>query len=275
MPKIIISLNLLVLLTASLAALSAAPMTAASSGSTSPDQTKQLLLQRYEQIKPKKWGENLPGVKTHLTHLNKKDKVIALTFDACGGSKGSGYDKKLIDYLIHEQIPATLFVNARWIDANPAIFLELAKNPLFEIENHGYEHRPLSVTGKAAYGIRGTKNVAAVVDEVSKNEEKIAKLTGRRPLYFRSGTAYYDDVAIHIVQDLGLEPVNYNLLGDAGATYNTKQVEAALMKAKNGSIVIGHMNHPEKDTAEGVMKAIPKLQKAGFRFVLLEQYPLQ
>lgn len=60
-------------------------------------------------------GLKITGV---LTRLATKDKVIALTFDACGGKGGSGYDRKLIDYLIKENIPATLFINARWIDAN-------------------------------------------------------------------------------------------------------------------------------------------------------------
>jgi hypothetical protein len=35
------------------------------------------------------------------------------------------------------------------------------------------------------------------------------------------------------------------------------------------------MNHPEKDTAEGVMAAIPELCAQGFRFVRLSEYPLQ
>ena len=235
---------------------------------------KQALVKRYEHSKPKKWGDKISGVMTRLDTKDTKDKVIALTFDACGGPHGNGYDKKLIDFLVQEHIPATLFVNARWIDANPKTFATLAQNPLFEIENHGYEHRPLSVTGKSVYGIRGTKNASQVIDEVSLNENKIEKLTGRKPLYFRSGTAFYDDIAVRIVHDLGLQAVNYNVLGDAGATYNKKQVYKALMKAKNGSIVLCHMNHPEKETAEGVIKVIPDLKKAGFRFVLLSDYPL-
>jgi peptidoglycan/xylan/chitin deacetylase (PgdA/CDA1 family) len=40
-------------------------------------------------------------------------------------------------------VPATLFVNARWIEANPRQFRQLAADPLFEIANHGTEHRPL------------------------------------------------------------------------------------------------------------------------------------
>ncbi|SDN40421.1 Peptidoglycan/xylan/chitin deacetylase, PgdA/CDA1 family [Paenibacillus sp. yr247] len=229
------------------------------------------LIDLYSTVTPKKWGEHVPGVRTHLV---TKEQVIALTFDACGGKEGSGYDEKLIDYLIKENIPATLFVNARWMAANPETFARLAVNPLFEIENHGTEHRPLSVNGRLAYGIAGTKNVNEVIHEVTDNADQIEKLTGRRPMFFRSGTAYYDDVAAAIVHDLGFQLAGYNVLGDAGATYTTEQVYNALIKARSGSIVLAHMNHPEKDTAEGVMKAVPVLQKAGFRFVHLASYTL-
>ncbi|MEC0230386.1 polysaccharide deacetylase family protein [Paenibacillus alba] len=231
-----------------------------------------LLIDRYSKAVPKKWGEQITGVRTHLV---TKEKAIALTFDACGGKEGSGYDEKLINYLIKEHIPATLFINSRWIIANPDTFTKLAANPLFEIENHGTEHRPLSINGKPAYGIAGTKNVSEVIHEVTDNADRIEQLTGRRPVFFRSGTAYYDDVAAAIVHDLGTQLAGYNVLGDAGATYNTDQVYHALMKAKSGSIVLAHMNHPEKDTAEGIIKAIPDLQKAGFQFVQLSTYPLE
>lgn len=250
---------------------SSAPSDPSSSPNPAISSLEKTLIDRYRDAKPKEWGENVPGVRTHLT---TKEQVIALTFDACGGKEGSGYDEKLIDYLIKENIPATLFINARWITANMDIFSKLADNPLFEIENHGTEHRPLSVNGRLAYGITGTKNVNEVIHEVKDNADQIEKLTGRRPLFFRSGTAYYDDIAAGVVQDLGFQLAGYNVLGDAGATYNTEQVYKALLKARSGSIVLAHMNHPEKDTAEGIMKAIPELQKAGYRFVLLTSYTL-
>ncbi|CAN7738125.1 polysaccharide deacetylase family protein [Paenibacillus sp. LjRoot153] len=227
---------------------------------------EQSLIARYASVIPTKWGERVTGVKTRL---QTKDKVIALTFDACGGKEGSGYDEKLIQYLIQEQIPATLFINARWIAANPSTFQLLAANPLFEIENHGTEHRPLSVTGKLAYGIAGTKNVKEVIHEMNDNADQIEQLTGRRPAFFRSGTAFYDEVAVSVAHELGFELAGYSVLGDAGATYNTEQVYNAISKAPSGSIVLAHMNHPEKDTAEGVIKAIPHLRQSGFRFVQL------
>jgi len=63
-------------------------------------------------------------------------------------------------------------------------------------------------------------------------------------------------------------------LGDAGATYSREQVKKALLEARAGSIVIFHFNHPEGDTAEGLMAAIPILEKNGFRFVKLSAFPL-
>jgi peptidoglycan/xylan/chitin deacetylase (PgdA/CDA1 family) len=230
------------------------------------------LIKKYGSQAPTWWGEDVPGV---FTHMVTNDKVIALTFDACGGKGGNGYDQKLIDFLIKENVPATLFINARWIDANLDTFKSLARNHLFEIENHGYLHRPLSVNGKTAWGISGTKNVGDVVDEVLINVVKIQKLTGRRPIYFRSGTAFYDEVAVKVVDDIGLRAVNYNVLGDAGATFNQTQIKNALLSSPNGAVVICHMNHPEKATAEGVMAAIPELKRRGFRVVKLATYPLK
>jgi peptidoglycan/xylan/chitin deacetylase (PgdA/CDA1 family) len=104
------------------------------------------------------------------------------------------------------------------------------------------------------------------------NDRKIQALTGRKPKFFRAGTAYYDDVAVKIVNDIGERAVNFDILGDAGATYTTEQVKNSLLTAKPGSIVILHFNQPAKDTAEGMMKAIPLLLQKGYLFVKLEDY---
>lgn len=229
------------------------------------------LINKYKTQIPRQWGEKVTGVKTVL---NTRDKVIALTFDACGGTHGSGYDAELIYFLRQQNVPATLFINSRWIDANYSTFIALSKIPLFEIENHGFQHRPLSVNGKSAWGIRGTRNAGEVVDEVLGNDRKIQQLTGRKPKFFRSGTAYYDEVAVKIVNELWEQAAGFNVLGDAGATYTAQQVKNACLNAGPGSIIICHMNHPEKETFEGLKQVIPELKRRGFRFVKLENYPL-
>lgn len=217
---------------------------------------------------PTEWGESVSGV---IDRIPTNENVIALTFDACGGEWGSGYDQELIDYLVTENIPATLFINSRWIDANLEEFLYLASLEQFQIENHGTEHRPLSVTGQTAWGIKGTTSVEEVLSEVTTNHLKIIELTGHTPKYFRSGTAYYDEIAVKIVESLGMKVINFDILGDAGATYSPKQVKEALLKAKSGSIALLHMNQPTKGTAEGVKLAVPLLKEQGFQFVTLDE----
>lgn len=216
---------------------------------------------------PKQWGENVTGV---VTTFASSKKEIALTFDACGGSfRSSQYDAELIRYLNDNQIPATLFINARWIQTNPEIFKQLAANPLFEIANHGTAHRPLSINGKSIYNIAGTASPEEVEHEINGNGDLIEKLTGKRPRFFRSGTAYYDEEAVKIARKNGVEIGGFSVLGDAGATFSSDKVAHQITSAKSGDIILLHMNHPESGTREGVIEAITKLKAQGFSFIRL------
>jgi peptidoglycan/xylan/chitin deacetylase (PgdA/CDA1 family) len=192
--------------------------------------------------------------------------TVALTFDACGGSQGNGYDDRLVTLLRRHQVPATLFLNARWIRANPGIAAELASDRLFEIANHGVRHVPLSVTGRSAYGIRGTADVGQVWDELVGGVEAIQELTGRVPQWFRTGTAYYDNVALRVVHDLGLQVAGFDVNADAGATLSPLRVAGQLATVRPGSIVIAHVNHPHGGTAAGYELGLPRLLERGLVF---------
>ena len=233
---------------------------------------KQQISVRYAGVTPAMWGEIVPGV---LTHMDTADKVIALTLDACGSTTGKGVDAALMAFLVREQVPATLFINGRWIDANPDLFRQLAANPLFEIANHGIRHKPASTTGRSIYGIDGTKSISEVVEEIELNARKIEAISGVRPKLYRSGTAYYDEIAVQISRELGHEVAGYSLLGDAGATWSAAQVKTALLKALPGDIALLHMNHPEAGTGAGIMAAVPELKKRGFKFVRMSDVPLK
>lgn len=226
------------------------------------------IVARYGHRTPHTWGFDAPGVLRRLPGGVSR-REVALTFDACGGPGGSRYDQALIDFLRRHDVPATLFLNSRWIDANPAVFRRLAREPLFEIANHGTRHRPLSVTGRSAYGIPGTRDAGEVYDEVYGNHLKLTRLLGAPPRFFRSGTAYYDEVAARIVSDLGERAVTFSVNGDGGATFTSAQVRATVQAASSGSLVIGHMNQPGHGTAQGIAEAVPRLLASGHRFVRL------
>ncbi|MGD7052495.1 polysaccharide deacetylase family protein [Sutcliffiella horikoshii] len=242
------------------------------------DKQKQELENLALEVNGKVYGESsqfseyVTGVKTRL---NTEEKVMALTLDACGGENGSGYDEELITFLIENDIKADLFVNARWIDEQYEAFVELAANPLFTIQNHGTEHKPLSVTPRSAWGISSTSSQEEIVEEIMENQMKIFGITGEIPQYFRSGTAFYDETAVQIAEDLGVQVVNFNVIGDGGATFTNEEVSQEMLKAQPGSIVILHMNQPQSETAEGVKDAVLALLEQGFSFVHLNEFDLE
>lgn len=223
---------------------------------------------------PGHWGEFVKGVDEDLV---TKNKIIAFTFDACGGKNGNGYDKELIDYLRKENISATLFVTGKWIDENLKTFLELSKDTLFEIENHGFNHQPCSVNGEVAYGIKGTPSIPDAFDEIEANERKIAALTGYRPVFYRSATAYIDEACAKIARHLGVTVISFDVLaGDAIPFNHTENITKNVIKnIKPGAIVIMHFNHPEWNTYEALQKIIPELRKMGYSFSKLNKYPLK
>ncbi|MCP2256732.1 Peptidoglycan/xylan/chitin deacetylase, PgdA/CDA1 family [Streptoalloteichus tenebrarius] len=224
------------------------------------------LIARYAVDRPRAWGTDIAGV---LTRLPTDEKVVALTFNACGGENDSGVDQKLLDFLRQRQIPATLFLNARWIDANQAVAEALAKDPLFELANHGRTHRPLSINGQSALGVQGTLSVAEVIDEVAGTHEKLTTLTGKAPRFFRSMGGYYDDVAVRLLGDLGEKAVSFEVNADERGVASSAQVERNLRAVKAGSIVMARMVNPGGGVLPGLTAALPKLTNAGFRFVRL------
>lgn len=224
------------------------------------------IIARYEHAGAHAWGLDVPGI---VRTMPPEAKTIALTFDACGGPKGSRIDEALLATLQEQNVPATLFWNKRWIDANPRRAQEIAAHPLFQIENHGTSHKPLSVNGRSAYGIAGTANVAELVEEIEGNRRFLREFLGVESKWFRSGTAHYDDIAVRIARDLGVAIAGFSVNGDAGATLAARAVTKSLAHSSPGAIAIMHMNQPGHGTAEGVRAAIPQLREAGFTFVQL------
>ncbi|GGH97199.1 polysaccharide deacetylase family protein [Arthrobacter liuii] len=231
--------------------------------STPPVPPRTQIVDTFGKRQARYWGVEAPGV---LTRLPPGSPGIALTFDFCGGPGGSGYDQALLDALRQRHVPATLFLNSRWITANPTTARQLAADPLFELANHGTSHKPLSTTGSTAYGIPGTRNAGEVYDEIMPNDGDMAGISGKRPRYFRPGTAYMDDVAADILSALGVRPAGFSINGDGGATYPTAVVAKEVGKARPGDVVICHGNHPGGGTAEGVRQAVDKLLAAGISF---------
>lgn len=236
---------------------------------------KAQLAREFAHARPGQWGEFVKGVDEDLV---TSQKILALTFDACGGPHGgSGYDAELIDYLRRERIPATLCVAGRWIDENPTTFRALARDPLFQIENHGFNHRPCSVDGESEYGIHGTATASDAFDEIEANARKIEGLTGRRPRFFRSATAYIDEACAKLAGQLHTTVISFDVLsGDAVAGTPADVIrDNVLRNVRPGALVIMHFNRPAWNSYEALRQIVPVLRQQGYQFTRLQDFPLK
>ena len=224
--------------------------------------------ERYAGRVPQTFGTSMRGI-VETVPVTPGKRTIALTFDACGGPSGSAVDQGLIDALREYAVPATLFLSATWIDANPEATRKLAADPLFRLENHGTRHLPLSVNGQAAYGIAGTATPAEAIAEIDGNRALLADY-GVESTWFRAGTAHYDDVAVDIARQRGVAIAGYTVNGDFGATAPANHVASALRHAPDGAIVLAHMNHPTSGTGPGVRRALEQLRGDAVRFTFLD-----
>jgi peptidoglycan/xylan/chitin deacetylase (PgdA/CDA1 family) len=223
------------------------------------EQTQKTITHHADPI-PGSWGQAMPGIVSRIDA-----QAIALTFDLCGGS----YDACIIALLRQENIPATLFIASPWLRKHGNTLQELAADPLFEIAAHGLRHVPCSVDGKSAYGIRGTTSLAAAIEEAEGCARELAAAIGRKPAWFRSGTAFYDAAAVHAINDRGLRIAGYSIAGDQGATLPADKVAARTLNARPGDILLFHANHPGSGTCAGLAKALPVLKSRGVAFVRL------
>jgi len=237
-------------------------------------QLREKVVSGYIHVRPGHWGEFVKGVDEDLV---TQQKYIAFTFDACGGPHGEGFNKNLIDLLRKEKIPATFFITGRWIDENFETFLNLSRDTLFEIENHGLNHKPCSIDGESEYGIHGTADVADAFDEIEANARKIEALTKHYPHFYRSATAFIDEACARMAAQLGITAISFQVLsGDAVPFTPAVEIEENVLKnVTPGAIIIMHMNHPEWYTYEAMLKIIPELRKQGYKFARLNQFPLR
>ena len=144
------------------------------------------------------------------------DKPIALTLDACSGR----YDAELIDFLVRNRIPATLFVTRKWLTANPRGAQVLKTNlDLFDIENHGENHVPAVIgAGRTIYGIPGEPDILHLRREVQGGADAISQYFGVAPHWYRGATAEYDAQAADEIRRMGYRIAGFSVNADAGET---------------------------------------------------------
>lgn len=192
---------------------------------------------------------------------------VAITLDACMGKT----DFRILDTLVKERIPATVFVTARWIRHNrDALAIMLANPDLFEIENHGQDHIPAIDRQVSVYGIASAGSSEGVMREVNGGREAVIAATGKEPRWFRGATAKYTHSSMAEINGIGERIAGYSINGDGGSLLGAGVAQKRIAAAKDGDVVIAHINQPTHEAGEGVAKGLLALKKRGVTFVRLD-----
>ena len=169
-------------------------------------------------IAPLRSQENLV-----ISHLPDR-KALFLTFDACGGPGGDGFDRRLLEVLKEQNAPATLFLTAQWISHHSEETALLAKEPLFRLQNHGARHRPASASARLWYGIPGAGDSQAIAREIDGGTAAVEKLTDRPVRWYRPAALGYDQSALDLLRSRGLRLASFEINADFGATASARRI---------------------------------------------------
>ncbi|AQS62354.1 hypothetical protein AGRHK599_LOCUS562 [Rhizobium rhizogenes] len=192
---------------------------------------------------------------------------VAMTLDACMGKT----DHRILDTLVKERIPATIFVTARWLKHNGEALAVLMAHPdLFEIENHGENHVPAVDRPVSIYGIAAAGSEAAVEQEVEGGRRAIVAATGLQPQWFRGATAKYTRSSMATINRLGMRVAGYSVNGDGGSLLGAAMTAKHIASAKDGDVIISHINQPTHEAGEGVVKGLLALKARGVIFARLD-----
>jgi peptidoglycan/xylan/chitin deacetylase (PgdA/CDA1 family) len=197
-----------------------------------------------------------------ITRVETGEPTIAITFDACATrTQGYGFDRAIFDLLRTENVPATIFVSGRWVEAHPEVMGELAADALIEFGDHSYDHPHMRKLTPARMG-----------EQIDQTEAALGRY-GKKSVAFRPPFGEWDPRVLEVVQGRNLPAVLWDVVsGDPSANMTAPaMIKAVLRKTRPGSIVIFHINGRAHKTAEALPVIVRELRARGLRFVHLSQ----
>lgn len=210
--------------------------------------------------------------------LPAKEKVVALTFDMCElATSTSGCDMEILQLLHEKSIPATLFMGGKWMRTHARRAMQIMREPLFEIGNHGWTHGNcalLSVQGVRAQ-VLWTQAQYELLREVvlrrTLEKGEPAPAMAPVPTLFRLPYGRCTAAALEEIARLGLRVVQWDVVAESGdarqpsrARHMAQHVAA---QVKPGSILLFHANGVPKGSAQLLREMVAVLQAKGYRFV--------
>jgi polysaccharide deacetylase family sporulation protein PdaB len=218
-----------------------------------------LLLSSTSWAKPKKDRAYYETRGEVVWQVETGEKVIALTFDDGPDLENT---PRILDLLKQYEAKATFFVTGIKVERYPHL-IRREYDEGHELANHTYSHTFFN------------KRVSSskLKEEVSRADEAIFKVTGKRSHLFRPPGGYYNDKLVSVAKQSGYTVVLWcQDTRDWSEPGVSTIVDNVLDDTQNGDIVLFH------DYADGLTQTydalkiiLPELKVRGYRFVTVSE----
>jgi peptidoglycan/xylan/chitin deacetylase (PgdA/CDA1 family) len=189
------------------------------------------------------------------SHGDRNKPEIAITFD-------DGPDEKITPEILiileKYNIKAAFFCIGEKIEKHPELFKKIVEQGHIT-GNHSYSH-------SFWFDFYFSKRME---EEISRTDELILKLTGKKPAFFRHPYGVTNPMLKKALKRTGHHPVSWSLRSNDTVKSPAKVLFSINQKLKNGDIVLFHDSMPE--TPGLVEQFIIDTKNRGMDFVGLEE----
>lgn len=183
------------------------------------------------------------------------EKKASLSFDAAWGNEDT---QELINILAKYNVKATFFVVGEWVDKYPKSVKALS-DAGHEIMNHSDTHPDMVNISKEEMS-----------KEIESCNDKIEKVTGKRPILFRAPYGSYNNTLIDCIEEKGMYCIQWDVDSLDWKDYSADKIYNRVTgRVKEGSICLFH--NAAKHTPEALPSIIEKLQSDGYTLVPISE----
>lgn len=186
-----------------------------------------------------------------LYNVKRNDKKVAISFDAAWGNEDT---EKLIEILKKYNVKTTFFVVGEWVDKYPESVKALS-DAGHEIMNHSDTHPHLPQL-----------SVEKIKEEINSCDDKIEKITGKRPFLTRVPYGDYDNKTILALKELNHFCIQWNI--DSLDWKNPpveSMIKRVVSKVSDGSIILFH--NAAINTPAALPSIIEGIKNKGYEIV--------